>query len=90
MALLIDEPVVSELYTKAEECFTNNQYTEAVLNVVAAFEFMKAKEIDRRFGSGILQHRWNAQKANKESEDHHVKNIASVVSLLYLDNMPLF
>jgi len=76
MSLLIDDPVVRELYLMAEKYVDSKQYVEAAQSLVATFEFLKRKEIDRRFGSGILEKRWAAKKASQDSEDPHVKRLA--------------
>lgn len=76
MALLIVEPVVRELYGRAEKDFDNRKYLEAALTLVAAFEFMKAKEIDRRAGSGIFMKRAFAIGMAAESKDDNVRHLA--------------
>lgn len=77
LAVLIEDPIVRELYVKAEEDFHAIKHSEAALNLVAAFEFMKAKETDRRYGSGILMRRWAANKINEESQVGEVRQLAS-------------
>ena len=76
MALLISDLVVRELYSRAEKEYENQKYLEAALSLIAAFECMKAKEIDRRAGSGIFLTRAFAEAAGEKSSDPHIKALS--------------
>lgn len=76
LASLITDPVVSELYRRAESAYANKRHLDAAISLVAAFEFMKEEEINRRAGSGILGHRISIQFC-KESSNDDIKKLAN-------------
>jgi hypothetical protein len=79
MALLVSDPAVRELYSRAENEYENQNYFEAALNLVAAFECMRGKETDRRAGSGISLSRFFADLAKEESKESGNPHINTLV-----------
>lgn len=61
LGAFIKDQVVRELYTKADEAFSNENYSEAIIFCVAAFETAKNMEQGRIYGSGFTFQRMAAR-----------------------------